>query len=227
MKTALQQGYHLAEEYSPRSNLYNLHEILIKKHSHLLDINFLKKLQSNEFHPRRFELYIPELLATNNTLKLECSPNGHGSDWLVEGPENLFFYLEAICPDSLSRPQDFKQVLDKINKSMQKKNAKYNKWVHDKVISSALPYVICIGLYGMDSSYIPLNSLMIQLLNSLKNAFNQTKYSHVSAIIISNTCDQRAMTYGEMKLFNDMILIRNVNATNRLPFNIINVSQEH
>jgi len=88
---------------SPRKNLHVLHQKLLNKHRHLLDDNFESRFKGNEFHSRRSELYIVELLSNsgNGSLKISKSPNGHGPD--------LTFGLSTIVGRIIRRVVD---VLD-------------------------------------------------------------------------------------------------------------------
>lgn len=82
-----------------------------------------------------------------------------------------------------------------------------------------------VGLYGMVNAIIPINSLLRPLTASLKkNIFEN--YNQVSAILISAACENRVMTFGEEQLYNDMVLIHNPWAINKLPLNIINARKE-
>ena len=60
----------------------------------------------------------------------------------------------------------------------------------------------------------------------LKRIFECHKFKDISAIIISSAADQVCMTFGDCILFNDMRLIHNPNATNKLPAGILTVYEE-
>lgn len=216
-----------SEKDSPKHNVHTLHQLLLPNHVDNLDKIHLKRMKGNEFHQRRLELYIPELLIQSGSiLNFEPSPTGQGPDWAVKGKNGTDFYIEAICPVSSPCPTDFSEILNIIKKCIRKKAKQYNQWRYDKVISTSKPYVIFIGLYGMTQVSIPLNSHMAILLKSFYEFFSDTKYAHVSAVIISHACDQLGMTYGKMDLFNDMRLFHNTNTDVHLPHDSLTVYQE-
>lgn len=90
-----------ATEGTPQHNVVNiLFPVLEERNKHLLDDFYRKRLQGNEFHQRRNELYIASLLNEfNGSINIDKFHNG-GPDFKITTSDEQIIFLECICPPS-------------------------------------------------------------------------------------------------------------------------------